>query len=410
MLSVGNTLTVDIIDIAFGGDGVARTEEGLVIFVPGTAIGETVEVVICEIKKSYIRGKVAKVLSPSPDRVEPPCRHFGRCGGCVYQHLEYQAELAAKQKQLLDLLRRIGGFTDLPPLDCCFASPKLYGYRNKLRLEPFVTLETDQGVRLSYGYCLTDNQTFFTVRECPLAMPIINRNIAKAVHSAWGTQNARRKPPAPLTLRASSTGECHFYFGKAPVNISWLREELCGKEFSVPLGSFWQVNPEVASELVRRVHRWAKGLKTKFLVDAYSGVGTFSLTGKKDYVERVLIESDRQAGEAAAHNLGKLSLGCRIIKDRTEHALPGVLRQFPPAETLVLLDPPRTGCQSKVLEALRHARPAHLFYVSCNPATLARDLKVLCADGCYRLDKLALFDMFPRTAHFETAVALQSGQ
>lgn len=408
MLSVGQTVTVTIIDIAFGGDGVARTEEGPVIFVPGTAVGETAEVEICEIKKSYIRGKVQKILSASPDRVEPQCRHFGRCGGCVYQHLDYPAELAAKQKQLLDLLHRIGGFADLPELECCFASPKIYGYRNKLRLEPFVALEAEQGVRLSYGYCLTDNQTFFTVRECPLAMPIINRNIPKAVHSAWGKQNAKKKPPAPLTLRASSSGDCQFYFGKAPVNISWLREELCGQDFSVPLGSFWQVNTGVASELVRRVHRWAKDLPVKNFIDAYSGVGTFSLTSKKAFAERVLIESDRQAGDAAAHNLGKLALGCQIIKDTTEHALPGILRQFPAAETLVLLDPPRAGCQKKVIEALRKARPAHVFYVSCNPATLARDLKALCADGCYRLDKLALFDMFPRTAHFETAVALQA--
>ena len=410
MLSVGQILTVSIIDIAFGGDGVARTEEGPVIFVPYTAVGDTIEVEICELKKSYIRGKIHKILTASPNRVEPMCRHFGRCGGCVYQHLDYPVELAAKQKQLEDLLRRIGGFTSLPILECCFASPKTYGYRNKLRLEPFVVEKGDQGVRLSYGYCLTDNKTFFTVRECPLAMPIINRHLPKAVHSLWGKQNAKKKPPAPVTLRASSTGDCQFYFGKAPVNISWLREELCGQEFSVPLGSFWQVNPEVASELVRSVHRWAKNLPVQNFIDAYSGVGTFSMTSKKPYAERVLIESDRQAGDAAAHNLGKRALGCQIVKDTTEKALPKILQQFPTAETLVLLDPPRTGCQSKVTEALRKARPAYIFYISCNPSTLARDLKALCADGCYQLEKLSLFDMFPRTAHFETAVALKAAE
>ncbi|MDD3952933.1 MAG: TRAM domain-containing protein, partial [Lentisphaeria bacterium] len=148
----GQLINVTISDLAFGGDGVARLEEGPVVFVPFAALGDVLEVEITECKKSYLRGRITQILVAGPDRIEPPCRHFGRCGGCSYQHLQYSAEFAAKQKQLLDLLQRIGGFQSLPPLDSSFAAPVLYGYRNKLRLEPSEPVREDDGIHMTYGY------------------------------------------------------------------------------------------------------------------------------------------------------------------------------------------------------------------------------------------------------------------
>ncbi len=406
MLEPGQMIKATITDLAFGGDGVARLEEGPVLFVPFAALGDTLEIEITECKKSFCRGRIVQVLVPGADRTEPPCRHFGRCGGCAYQHISYSAEFAAKQKQLLDILQRIGGFRSLPPLDSSFPAPEIYGYRNKLRLEPSEPVRDDDGVHMTYGYCLKDRQNFFTVKECPLAQPVINQALSKAIRSPWGRQNAKKPVPAPITLRASADGQCHYYFGRAPVNVTWLKEKIGDQEVSVPLGSFWQVNPPVADQLLKAVAAWAEPLPVENLIDAYSGVGTFSIALSRSFRERILIESDRQAGDAASLNLAARAYGCRIVKDTTEHALPKTLKTTNPKQTLVLLDPPRSGCHDKVLQTLLKYLPEHIFYISCNPSTMARDLKKLCGGEKYQLEKLALFDMFPRTAHFETAVHL----
>ncbi|MFA6930115.1 MAG: class I SAM-dependent RNA methyltransferase [Lentisphaeria bacterium] len=406
MLELGQLIKVTISDIAFGGDGVARLDEGPVIFVPFSALGDVLNVEISEQKKSYFRAVIREILVPGSQRIEPYCLHFGRCGGCAYQHLDYPAEFAAKQKQLLDLLQRIGGFSTPLSLEYSFPAPEIYGYRNKLRLEPSEPERDESGVHMAYGYCLKDRKNFFTVKECPLAQPILNQTLNKAIRSPWGRQNAKKPVPGAMTLRASSDGLCHYYFGRAPVNVTWLKEKIHGQEVSVPLGSFWQVNSAVADELLKKVSEWAEPLPVENLVDAYSGVGTFSLAITRPFRERILIESDGQAGDAASLNLSARSYGCQIIKDTTEHALPKVLKSMKAAQTLVVLDPPRTGCQEKVLQSLLKGKPAHVFYISCNPATLARDLKKLCGEGKYQVKRLALFDMFPRTAHFETVVEL----
>jgi 23S rRNA (uracil1939-C5)-methyltransferase len=406
MFEKGQTIQVTITDLAFGGDGVGRVEEGAVVFVPFAAIGDVLEVEISECKKSYLRGNIVKILVPGADRTEPRCRHFGRCGGCAYQHLHYPAEFAAKRKQLRDLLERIGALRSLPELELAFPAPEIYAYRNKLRLEPSEPTRDDDGVHANYGYCLKDRQNFFTVKECPLALPIINQTLGKALRSPWAKQNAKKPIPGAVTLRASADGKCHFYFGRAPVNVSWLKEKIGTQEVSVPLGSFWQVNTPVAEQLLKTMSAWAKPLEVENLIDAYSGVGTFSIALERPFKERTLIESDRQAGDAASLNMANRAYGCQIVKDTTERALPKTLKTCNPKQTLLILDPPRTGCQEKVLQTLLKYRPEHVFYVSCNPSTLARDLKKLCADGKYQLEKLALFDMFPRTAHFETVAHL----
>ncbi len=406
MLEPGQIIKVTISDLAFGGDGVAKLEEGAVVFVPFAALGDVLEVEITEHKKSYFRARIKQILLAGADRIEPLCRHFGRCGGCAYQHLQYSAEFAAKQKQLLDIMQRIGGFRSLTALDFSFPAPEIYGYRNKLRLEPSEPVREDDGIHMTYGYCLIDRKNFFTVKECPLAMPVINQTLSKAIRSPWGKQNAKKPVPAAVTLRASADGQCQFYFGRAPVNVTWLKEKIDGQEVSVPLGSFWQVNTPVADALLKTVAAWADPLPVENLIDAYSGVGTFSIALKRPFRERILIESDRQAGDAASLNLAARAYGCRIVKDTTERALPKTLKTTNPKQTLVLLDPPRNGCQEKVLQTLLKYPPEHIFYISCNPSTLARDLKKLCGGGKYQLEKLALFDMFPRTAHFETAVHL----
>ncbi|MBO4620438.1 MAG: class I SAM-dependent RNA methyltransferase [Victivallales bacterium] len=409
MLSIGSQLTVTITDLAFGGEGVARTPDG-VLFVPLTAIGDEAVVEITEVRKNYARGKLVELVVPGPGRTEPVCPHFGVCGGCQYQHLEYTTEFTAKQKQLLDLLTRIGRFENLPPLEPVCAAETPYGYRNKLRLEARPARAENGRKYVEYGYLQNDNKTFLKVTNCPLGRPELGKLLHKAVGSQWDQHNARRRDnqaPAPLTLRIDSRGNEEFYFGFAPGRISWLNERLNDLEYKVPAEAFWQINPPIAEQLVATIDDWTRELPITSLVDAYAGVGTFSCAlSNPKLVERLVIESFRQATEAAQYNLLQRGYACQIVAETTEKALPRLLPKYPANATLVILDPPRTGCQEKVLKALRTSHPAYIAYISCNPSTLARDLKVLCEDGAYRLARLAIFDMFPRTAHFETASLL----
>jgi hypothetical protein len=276
---------------------------------------------------------------------------------------------------------------------------------------------------------MQDNRSFQPIHHCRLARKELNQLLPKALRSEWAEDNVyrathakaprhtfrpsprnARQTPLPLTLRLSSDGKCTFFFGKAPGKLPWLHERLNDTEYLVPAGSFWQVHPEVASQLVQTIAEWAEaeGDGMTSLVDAYSGVGTFARAIRGNFVERLLIESDPEATKAAEYNLQQAGLAFQIATAPTEKALPKRLRHFPLDKTLLLLDPPRTGCAPEVLQAIRKTPPARIAYISCNPATLARDLKQLCGqDGCYTLERLAIFDMFPRTAHFESAVWLR---
>lgn len=411
-MTIGEQIPVTIDDLAFGGDGVGRAPDGTVVFVPLTAVGDAALVSVTQVRKNFARGEVVAISHPGPGRCDPQCRLYGKCAGCQYQHLEYEIEFAAKKKQLRDLLRRIGGIDPLPEFAAAVAAPQPYGYRNKLRLEPaFMELPGVDGLRLAYGYYGNDNRTLQRVTNCPLAADAINDGICDAIHSQWGKANARKRGkddrPGALTLRLTSEGALSWYFGYAPRRVPWLRETLNGIEYSVPLGSFWQVNPAVAGQLLEAIAGWVEPLTAETFIDAYAGVGTFTCAMRNPFRERLLIENDREAAKAAQFNVaGRRQLGCQIIPQTTEKALPKLLGKCNAAATAVLLDPPRSGCQDAVIEALTARHPATVIYVSCNPSTLARDLKRLCANGSYHVEKLAIFDMFPRTAHFETAVML----
>ncbi len=402
-------IELEISDIAFGGDGVGRGPAGKTVFVPMALGGERVRARIEADHARFARATLVEVLEPSPRRCEPPCPHYGYCGGCVYQHVEYEVEVEAKSRQLRELLRRVGGLGDLPEPVPTVPAPAVYGYRNKLRVEPFRVPDGAGAERLAYGYCGRDNKTFFELESCPLAAAPLNDLLKRAPLTEEGRRNAVRRPrPAPMTLRLTCDGTSAFYFGRAPGRVPWLHERLLGRPVSVPLGSFWQVNPPVADALVRWVAEWYAGQPARTLVDAYCGVGTFSLAVGRAAQARFLIESDAEALRAAEYNHREWdALECHCRCGATEAVLPALLAGCNRRRTTVLLDPPRQGCAEGVLRTLREFPVAHLVYVSCNAATLARDLGKLVREGPYAVERLALFDMFPRTAHFETAVTLR---
>jgi 23S rRNA (uracil1939-C5)-methyltransferase len=410
-MRIGEHITCTIETLAYGGDGLARVE-GLVVFIPGVVTGETLRARVTALKKKYARAELVELLSPSPFRSAPNCRVPDResgalcqVPGCVYDHLAYDFELQAKQHQLESFLRRLPrgeGFEFAPP----FASPAPLHYRNKIVLH---TQRHANGLRL--GYRREPSHAVLDIEACPLACGPINDALARLRSS-----DAFRALPddADVTLRHTAHDGALAWVNNeappAPCPESLVEASAAGP-LRVPRNGFFQVNPAVADALVRTAAEWfANGPEAPDILDLYCGVGVFgfacmraggaSLTG---------IESGREAVAAARANAAALGLPaqfhCRALGQEA-----GTLQGHMPApqRTTAIVDPPRDGLPPDIARTLAGSGLRRILYVSCDPATLARDLTLLLQGG-YRLTRARLFDMFPRTAHFESLVDLRLG-
>lgn len=374
-MTVGRPLTVRVEDVAFGGDGVARFEQ-FVVFVPFVISGELVEVEVTEVKRKYARAKLLKVIEASSQRVLPPCPYFGACGGCQYEHIDYSAQLELKHKQITDIFVRIGKFPScvIAPVVPC---PQPYGYRNRVMIRS----QWDKFKQaLNIGFLRHDSGLVVDIQDCKISEPAINEQI----------RHVRAHPPPKgglkVVLRIAPEG------------------------WEVPPDSFFQNNFFLLPELVKTVRQMVSGGGARFLVDAYCGVGFFALE-LADLVERFVgIELDRHAIKAARANaVAKQRTNGEFIAGTTEEQLPRVLERAAGGVS-VILDPPRTGCLPEVLELLRRTQPSQVIYVSCHPATLARDLNILCAADVFELKQVIPLDMFPQTQHVECVAELRSRQ
>ncbi len=366
-LAPGDKLTLRIRDIAFGGAGVADVE-GFVIFVPCVAMGEVVEAEITEVRKRFARAKPLRVLEPSLDRVEPPCRYFGECGGCQYQYLSYSAQLRVKHKQLCDLFQRIGRF-DPSLVAPMIPSPRSYGYRNRIMIRSQWD-KFKQG--LNIGFIRADSRLVVDIEECKIAEPTLNEEI----------QHVRAHPPSrggiKVVLRIAPEG------------------------WEVPPDSFFQNNFFLLPKLVEVVGNCLRLGGSRHLLDVYCGVGFFSIELGHLVESFVGVELDRLAIQAARRNAAaRARTNGEFVSGAVEDVLPALLSRFTAQATTVLLDPPRKGCRLETLGWLRQAQPAQVIYVSCHPATMTRDLNVLCAEDVFELAQVVPLDMFPNTQHME---------
>jgi len=375
-LKIADKISLTIHDIAFGGEGVGRIDD-FVVFVPFVIVGETVEVEITEVKKNFARAKLLRVEKSSPERVEPECRYFTQCGGCQYQHIAYATQLRLKHKQISDLFERVGKIPadKIAPV---IPSPQPYGYRNRIMIR---SQWNGPAKKLVIGFIRADNNFVEDIEECKIAEPAISEQI----------KQVRANPPPKggikIVLRIPPEG------------------------WDVPPDSFFQNNFFLLPKLVETVRDFLKSSDAKHLVDLYCGVGFFGIE-LADLVESFVgVEYDRLAIKAAQRNLvnGKISNG-EFISATVEEVLPELLKKFSSEKTAVILDPPRKGCLPETLGLLRETRPAQVIYVSCHPATMARDLNILCADGVFELARVQPLDMFPQTQHVECVADLRAGQ
>ncbi len=401
------TTRLRIESIAAGGDGVAHSD-GLAVFVPRTAPGDVVDAVL-ETRGRFARGRLTAVVEPAPDRVDPPCVHYtrDRCGGCQIQHLRYDAQLAAKSRIIRDALQRIGR-RDASDIDVR-ASPREWEYRTKLTL----ALRWRGGEWVAGLHPYDDPERVFQLEECL----ITDRRVVEIWRAVFRAAALfPRVPRLRASVRVTDDGAAFVLEGGsrwpqavafaervAGLTTVWWNPEHGRRRLVVdrrpvtsPDASFAQINPGSAQLLREHVVATVMAHAPRTVVDAYAGAGATALPLAAQGAVVVAIELDRAAVRWMSDRLPPPS---RAVAARVEDALAESL----PADTVVL-NPPRGGVDERVATVLREAAAIRtIVYVSCNPATLARDLARL---PRYRMASMRAFDMFPQTAHVETVCEL----
>jgi 23S rRNA (uracil1939-C5)-methyltransferase len=423
----GAPVRLRIEGIGAGGEGVGRLDDGRVVFVHRTAPGELVEAALVEQRKRWARGRLLRVLEASAHRREPPCPFAAECGGCALEHLEYDAQLRAKRQIVEDALRRLGGVElDVPDT---VASPRETRYRNRVS---FALRRLDAGRVVAGFHALGDPGRIVDVDgRCLLPEPAISA-VWDRLRAGWG-RDARLLPSGErlrLTLRGTADGEVAllveggFTTGRPQELLDavdglaavWhrpeggsttllagtptVRERWGGETFELGGAAFLQVNREAAALLDSAVHKAVGAADGRTVVDAYCGVGIHARRLARAGARVTGIELDADAVAAANRDAPD---GARFVAGTVEGEIAGHL----PAD-VVILNPPRGGVAEQVADALRESPPQRIVYVSCDPATLARDVRRL-GPG-FRVASAQPFDLFPQTAHVETVAVIEQAE
>ena len=368
--------------------------DGHNVFVAGGIPGERVVAEVVKVHRKYVSAKVVDVLEASPDRVEPPCPYYGECTGCQWQHLSYDAQLKTKHEKVTDALQRVGELAD-PPVSEVRPSPDQLGYRNHARF----TINRDGAL----GFINRETRQFVRIDKCLLMHQGVNDLLEELQdHCGETTQ---------LSIRAGKySGDFLIqpYLVHPEIGVltgqKRYTESVAGQDFLVSSPSFFQVNVEQAAAAADVVRDRLNLTAADVLLDAYTGVGTFAILLAPSVKRVIAVEESSAAVADAKQNAGDLQ-NLEFVLGRTED----VLRNLPVKPDVVVLDPPRSGCQPRALESLIEMAPSRVAYVSCDAETLGRDLKILCQGG-YRLDEVAPLDMFPQTHHVECVALLSRGE
>lgn len=390
---INRIIPLTIEKCVFGGDGLAHWGSRAV-FVPGTLPGEEVMVKIKEEKKDFLRGRVMEIKTPSAERITPVCPMNGTCPGCVYGHCSYAGENRLKNQQFREFAVR-AGFAEEMILPEIAPAPE-NGYRNKLTLHV-----NKAGAEVMVGYAKGDGQTILQITGCPLVNPAINELLAKQLADPGFRHTLHHR--MSLTYRHTERNGVLFYRNNLPKGTSWIRENtLCG-ELSTPADGFFQVNPGGVNALLQELNGILNEVNPEVFLDLYCGVGLFSAAAAQAGVPEICgadIAADSVA--AAKYNLKQRNReNADLQTGDAAQLLPAMLEKHAGKKILAVLDPPRGGIAGKMRHALSGLPGGStLVYISCHPATWARDAAVLMSHG-FAPRSARMVNQFARTAHFE---------
>jgi len=401
----GDLIELTLTGLAYGGEALGRDEEGRMVFVPFALPDERVAVEIVDARKRWARARLVEVIEPAAQRIEPRCPHFTVCGGCHYQHMSYDDQLAAKTVIVAEQLRRIGGFEE-PPIADPVPSPAPWNYRNHMQF----SLTSDGKL----GFVTASSDRVFPIEECHLPEPaLVDLWPRLKMGAIPGVSRVALRAGAQDDLLVALHGEgdpdveLHLDLAASAVWLGpggaavlggegFIVIDVQGHSYHVSAASFFQVNTALAGELAAMALKALEVQAGEVVFDLYAGVGLFSAGLAEREVQVMAVEESPWAAADFEINLDAFD-DVALYEASVEQALPA-MEEIPDA---VLVDPPRAGLSREALDLLVEVAPERLVYVSCDPATLARDGKRLKAAG-YKLESVTPIDLFPQTYHIET--------
>lgn len=377
----GNIIEINIEKIVLGGDGLARLDDGQVLFIPFTLSGEKVKAQIIKKEKNLLRGKIVEIIELSADRVEPKCPYFGKCGGCQYQHIKYETQCRIKQEQVVETLTRIGKLDELELqsiMQEISPSPKEWNYRNRIILH--------RGTNGVFGYYSTDNETIIPIDICPISNEFINSKLNKITAAVVGSRETE------LVISG---------FGPEWTNIISLetRVNILNKIFVFGQKCFLQANLPVFEDILKYILSKEILHNGNVLLELYCGIGIISIFAAEDFKQVYASDINSNNIGFARKNVERHGVkNVRFSTADAAEAFQKLIKQGIRPDT-VILDPPREGVDGILIEGLKERGIENIIYISCNPATFARDTARL--SSSHSLVSLKPFDMFPQTSHIE---------
>ena len=439
-------IRLSVTDCTLAGSGVGHVD-GMAVLVPAAAIGDTLTVRILKTKSTCCYGKVEEITEPSPDRIRSDCPVFPKCGGCLFRHMTYEAELRIKEKQVRENMRRIGHYTgDIQPIT---PSPQIDGYRNKAQY-PL----SQNGDTLSIGFYAPRSHRVMDCRSCrlqpesfapilavfdqwikdyniPVYDELTGKGMLRHIYIRRGEQSGEvlvcavsktKKLPHTDALCAAllqavpqirtvvlnvNPDDTNVILGKTCIPLygnGYIEDTLCGLRFRLNPLSFYQVNARQAEALYRKAAAYAQP-EGETVLDLYCGAGTIGLTMADRARQIIGVEIVPEAIEDARHNAERNDIrNARFLCADAAQAAQQLAEEGI-CPDVILVDPPRKGCSAELLQTISDFAPKRLVYVSCDSATLARDCAILTQSG-FEIQSVAPFDMFPRTGHVETVVLM----
>ena len=412
MITVNDEYTVKIESVSSDGNGIARID-GMAVFVPFTAAGDEVKIKITNVKKRFAEGVLTEIITPSPDRILPKCGVYEKCGGCSLRHIKYEKQLEIKKEIVNNAMRRIGGFKD-------FAVSEIIGAENPSHYRNKTIFHADKNTIGFYG---AKSHSVVPITNCAIGAEE-NADIIRAVldfditelftRKSFSTgdimvcvkaEDAKAERLTAAVLSACKSVKSIYLNGEKIYGSGTITDTLCGIEFKISPESFFQVNPVQTEKLYSKALEYADLNKTMTVMDIYCGIGTISLCAAKKAKRVIGVEIVERAIDDAKENakLNGIS-NAEFFTSSAEKIVPYLIKSGE-APDVVILDPPRKGSDEKTLGAILRAKPKRIVYVSCNPATLARDARFL-TDGGYTISNAAAVDLFPHTSHVETVVLM----